>query len=238
MRLEACSLVDRHRAHFYAARQGVADYELMSTPAHWDAAYGRRATEDLGWYEPVPSTLDLVRRYSGTTDRVIDVGGGDSGLARELVALGYGHITILDVSNEALKRSRTRLAFAAQRADWVEADVTDWIPTSTWDVWHDRAVFHFLTTGTSREAYKRAARKALVPGGRLIVATFSPDGPKQCAGLPVERYDTETLVETFEPEFQAIEVAPLPPRDTSVGDQRPYVAAVLRPRVGIRTSYV
>ncbi len=208
----------------------------MSNKAHWDAVYGRKATEDLGWYEPVPSTLDLVRRHSGTTDRVIDVGGGDSGLARELVASDYRHITILDVSEEALERSRSRLAYAAERTDWVEADVTNWEPTSTWDLWHDRAVFHFLTTSTSRRAYKLVARKALVPGGRLIVATFGPAGPEQCAGLPVQRYDPDALVEAFEPDFQAIEVAPLQPRDASVGDQRPYIAAVFQARPGARTS--
>ena len=198
----------------------------MSGQAHWDAVYGDRATEDLGWYEPVPSTLDLVYEHSDPTDRVVDVGGGDSGLARELIASGYEHITVLDVSEEALDRSRSRLEFADRQAAWLQVDVTDWEPTSTWDLWHDRAVFHFLTTSRTRQAYKSAAYKALDPDGRLIVAVFSHDGPEQCAGLPVERYDAEQLVSIFEPEFHAIEVNPLKPRNMSAGDQRPYIAAV------------
>ena len=200
----------------------------MSGQAHWDAVYGDRATEDLGWYEPVPSTLDLVYEHSDLTDRVVDVGAGDSGLARELIASGYERVTVLDVSEEALDRSRSRLEFADRQAAWLQVDVTDWEPTSTWDLWHDRAVFHFLTTSRTRQAYKSAAYKALDPGGRLIVATFSLDGPKQCAGLPVERYDAAQLVSIFEPEFYTIEIKLLKPRNSSVGDQRPYIAAVFK----------
>jgi len=201
----------------------------MSTQSHWDSIYGGRMSEELGWYEPVPATLDLVRRHSRPGDSVIDVGAGDSGLADELFRLGYTDITLLDISEVALERSRTRWKGHGHQPSWIQADVTTWAPRRRWDLWHDRAAFHFLTDDEDRAAYRATARAALVDRGRLIVAAFGPDGPTSCAGLPVERYDPDGLVAAFGPEFSPVEVVDLPPPDRSVGDQRPYLAAVLRP---------
>jgi SAM-dependent methyltransferase len=200
----------------------------VSAQAHWDSVYHGRAPEELGWYEPEPSTLDLVVRNSCPAEGIIDIGAGESGLASGLLELGYHDVTLLDLSETALERARSRLGSAAQRVTMIRADVTDWQPTRTWNLWHDRAVFHFLTSDASREAYKSAALQALASLGRLIIATFSPEGPQQCAGLPVEGYDAETLVAIFAPELEPIEVVQLKPRHESLGDRRPYLAAVLR----------
>jgi SAM-dependent methyltransferase len=201
----------------------------VGSAAHWDSIYRSRATEDLGWYEPRPSTLDLVLRFSRPSDSVIDVGSGDGRMVDDLLAGGYESITALDLSAAALDRARSRLGPAARNVTWVHADVTTWTPERQWDVWHDRAVFHFLIGAGDREAYKRAALRSLAPGGRLIVATFAQDGPERCAGLPVERYDVGGLAGVFGPEFRLVEDRALR-RTTGAGDARPYVAAVFERR--------
>jgi ubiquinone/menaquinone biosynthesis C-methylase UbiE len=198
-----------------------------SRQRHWDTVYSGGPTEERGWYEPTPSTLDLVFRHSDPTDGVIDIGAGDSALPSMLLGKGYQDITMLDVSDVALERSRRRLGGHGSTVSWVRADVTEWVPDRTWDVWHDRAVFHFLIDEADRKAYLNVARTAVVPGGRLIVATFSPDGPDRCAGLPVRRHSGEDLVAAFSPDFEPVEVVDIEPAST-IGDRRPYVAAVLR----------
>lgn len=197
---------------------------------HWDTVYSGGPTEERGWYEPTPSTLDLLIRHSNPTEAVIDIGAGDSALPSMLLDKGYADIAMLDVSDVALERSGRRLGERGTAVALIRADVTDWGPDRTWDVWHDRAVFHFLTEQADREAYVAAARSALVIGGRLIVATFSLDGPDRCAGLPVRRYSGEEVVATFAPWFEPVEVMDVEPA-SAVGDQRPYIAAVFR-RVG------
>lgn len=199
----------------------------MSSTSHWEAIYHGRATEDLGWYEPRPSTLGLVLRFSDPADAVIDIGGGDSRLADELLDDGYQHITVLDLSETALGRARFRLGSAAEDLNWICADVTRWTPPRRWDVWHDRAVFHFLIDEEEQQAYKAAAFEAMHVGGTLIVATFAPDGPAQCAGLPVKRYDADELAALFAPEFRLLEHQHLRANPASVGDTRPYIVVVL-----------
>ena len=202
----------------------------VSSSTHWDAVYRGGATEDLGWYEPRPSTLDLVLRFSEPADAVIDVGAGDGRLVDELLHVGYEQITVLDLSETALERARSRLGPVAGNVSWIHADVTVWTPRRRWDLWHDRAVFHFLVHDDDRQAYKAAALASLSAGGRMIVATFSPDGPEHCAGLPVQRYDAEALAAVFAPEFRLIEHHRLHASATGVGDTRPYIAVVLEVR--------
>jgi len=197
--------------------------------AHWDEVYARGPTEDLGWYEPEPSTLGLVTAHSTPDDSVIDVGGGDNRLVDALLGLGYGDVTVLDLSEVALGRARARLGVDARAVDFLHADVTEFAPGRTWDLWHDRAVFHFLVTEARREAYRSAALRAIAPAGRLVVATFSSEGPDQCAGLPVCRYDLDSLPAAFAPEFAPVGVGRLAPGRSAGGDRRPYVAAVLTP---------
>lgn len=198
----------------------------MSEVAHWNDVYGARPSEHLGWYEPVPATLDLVLEHSNVDDPVLDVGAGDSRLIDQLIAAGYRDLTLLDLSEVALERAGARLGSAAVDVAMVAADVTTWSPPRTWALWHDRAVFHFLVDAEDRAAYRRTAAAALAPGGRLVVATFGPDGPERCAGLPVRRYDVDDLAEALAPEFRPIGASPLRPRDPAIGDQRPYIGGV------------
>ena len=201
----------------------------MTSEEHWNAVYGRRPTVELGWYEPDPSTLGLVIAQSTPGDSVIDVGGGDSRLVDALLDRGYGDVTVLDLSEVALERARGRLGARGQTVDWIHADVTGFAPERTWAMWHDRAVFHFLVTSEQRDAYRAAALRVIAPGGRLVVSTFSSEGPEQCAGLPVCRYDVDSLPAALAPEFELVTVGPLAAGPSAEGDQRPYIGAVLTP---------
>lgn len=202
----------------------------MADAEHWNTIYRTRATEDLGWYEPSPSTLDLVLGCSAPTDPVIDIGGGDSRMVDELLTVGYDDVTVLDLSAAALARSQRRLGADNEHALWVRADITEWEPPRTWALWHDRAVFHFFTDEGDRRRYAETAHRALDPGGHVVIAAFAPDGPDQCAGLPVERYDEDGLAEIFAPGFDLVEHTRLLGPTAGAGDRRPYVAVVMRRR--------
>jgi SAM-dependent methyltransferase len=166
---------------------------------HWNTVYGARNEEALTWYEerPAPS-LELIKAHARPGDAIIDVGGGASRLADALVAEDYGPVTVLDVSQAALEASRARLGEAGERVTWIAADITAWTPAATYALWHDRAVFHFLTDARDRAAYVAAMNAALPPGGTAIIATFAEDGPETCSGLPVVRYSPETLAKTLD----------------------------------------
>jgi ubiquinone/menaquinone biosynthesis C-methylase UbiE len=205
----------------------MAPEVVTMSEEHWDSIYIQRRPEDLAWHEPLPSTLSLVTAFSDPTDRVIDVGGGTSTLAIELVRRGYEDVTILDISEQALGASRTAMWQHTGAVHWVHADLLEFRPDRNWQLWHDRAVFHFLTEPAQRDAYRNAAATTVAPGGTLIVATFAPDGPEMCAGLPVRRYTISALAAEFVPEFELVEGNELTPPSAD-GDQRPYVAVVMR----------
>lgn len=200
----------------------------MDSQEYWDNIYRTRSTESLGWYEPLPSTLALVQRFSSPSDPVIDIGGGDSRMVDELIRAGYSDLTVLDVSESALARARSRLGSTGRSVNWIRSDVTRWEPTRTWALWHDRAVFHFLTAEEDRSAYVDMAGRALAPGAHLVVSAFTLDGPEQCAGLPVERYDADGLVAAFGPGFTVVEHTTGHGEDAGVGDCRPYVGVAMR----------
>jgi SAM-dependent methyltransferase len=139
---------------------------------------------------------------------VLDIGAGDSRLVDHLILLGLDCIAVLDVSGAALQRARTRIGSNSERVEWIEADVTgDWLWKSV-DIWHDRAVFHFLTDPDDRARYRAHLKSTLRPGGSAIIATFAPDGPERCSGLPVVRYSSDTLARELGADFTLIESLP------------------------------
>ena len=166
---------------------------------HWDAVYAASAPEALTWFEEVPAvSLALIRRYGATEAPVIDVGGGASHLPDALLAEGFDAVTVLDLSPAALEVSKARLGAAASRVRWVAGDVTRWTPDRAYGLWHDRAVFHFLTDPSAQDAYVDVMRHALAPGGHAIIATFAEDGPERCSNLPVQRYSPDALADRLE----------------------------------------
>jgi len=162
--------------------------------SHWQGVYEAKAADAVSWFQPSPeSSLRMIGASRLTAPgRVLDVGGGASTLVDNLLQQGF-EVTVLDIADAALEVSRQRLGEAARAVDWQVADITTWKPAGRFDLWHDRAVFHFLTTQPEREAYKVALRTGLKPGGWLVMATFAEDGPEKCSGLAVQRYSAESL---------------------------------------------
>lgn len=181
--------------------------EAPDAKTHWDGVYGRVAHDAVSWYRPhLETSLRLIQSAAGPDASIIDVGGGHSTLVDDLVQRGYRNVTVLDVSEVALSRSRQRLGQTAESVTWRVGNIlTASLPQSYYDVWHDRAVFHFLRNPQQRIDYARNVERALRPGGHLVMATFGPQGPMKCSGLEVCRYDAESLAEIFGPRFQLIE---------------------------------
>ena len=181
---------------------------MSGTSAHWEDVYGAKAVTDLSWFESEPTvSLDMIGRFAGPGASVIDIGAGASLLADRLIARGHTDVAVLDVSSKALETVRDRFAGAHDSPQFVVADVTTWQPPRTWDVWHDRAVFHFMVTQEMRDGYVRAMAAAVRPGGHAIVATFSPEGPEQCSGIPVVRHSADDLAARFSGAFDLVEHA-------------------------------
>jgi SAM-dependent methyltransferase len=172
----------------------------MTSKNHWETVYATKAPESLSWYQAhADDSLRLLQAAGLPLDAaIIDVGGGASTLVDDLLNLGYQRITVLDLSGTALAVARERLGARAAAVQWLEDDIlTANLPDYAYDVWHDRAVFHFLTGLADQQAYVRAVLQALKPGGTLLLATFAVDGPTTCSGLPVVRYSPERLQETL-----------------------------------------
>lgn len=166
---------------------------------HWDDVYGARSENALTWFEATPAvSLDLVREHLQPGEAFIDIGVGASRLVDVLLDEGFGPLTVLDLSAAALAVSRQRLGPRADDVAWIEADITTWQPKRDYAVWHDRAVFHFLTAAEGRAGYARALAQVLRPGGTAIIATFADDGPEMCSGLPVVRYAPEALAQELD----------------------------------------
>lgn len=165
----------------------------MSTPFlknHWEQVYTEKHSDEVSWYQKKPErSIQIIQSISTTNDRIIDVGGGTSFLVDDLLALGYLHLAVLDISHQALEQVESRLGEKAGQVEWYVNDITQFTPPHQYDVWHDRAVFHFLTESDSRTAYMNRLKQTIVPGGYFIIATFSKDGPIQCSGLDIVQYD-------------------------------------------------
>ncbi len=174
---------------------------------HWDSAYRTKGERGVSWFEESPGiSLDLIHAAGVKADAsIIDIGGGTSRLVDALLDEGFEAVTVLDLSNEALARSKARLGARSDKVRWVVADVTTWEPAQTYDVWHDRATFHFLIEEKDRAAYAARVSKAVRPGGHVIIGTFALDGPERCSGLPVLRHDAASLGQMLGPSFELIE---------------------------------
>jgi SAM-dependent methyltransferase len=171
----------------------------MQSKEHWEHVYSTKAVDAVSWFqEHAEASLQLIEGAVPLNAAIVDVGGGASTLVDDLLARGYTNLTVLDISAAALRAAQDRLGSRASLVRWVEADITKVeLPPRHYDVWHDRAVFHFLTDAQDRHAYVGALLHAVKPGGHVIVATFAEDGPTQCSGLPVRRYSAEELHSEF-----------------------------------------
>lgn len=179
----------------------------VDTKAHWERVHEENADEDVSWHQASPEpSLRLVRACAPPPEAsVLDVGGGISRLVDALLDAGYRDVGVLDLSGAALQRSRERLGKRAESVAWFEADVTRFETPRRYDVWHDRAVLHFLTRPEDQQAYVRALERALAPGGHVVLGTFAPEGPEQCSGLPVARHDAASLAALLGDGFALVE---------------------------------
>lgn len=177
----------------------------MDRRAHWDVVFKTQG-ENVSWHESLPTLSLQMLESAGLTSEtcVVDVGGGDSYLVDVLVARGLDCVAVLDVSHEALARARARVGARAQLT-WIEADVTGSWSLKPMDIWHDRAVLHFLTSPAERARYRARLCETLKPEGSAIIATFAPNGPETCSGLPVVRYSPESLANELGPQFHLVE---------------------------------
>lgn len=171
---------------------------------HWRQVYTDKQPEAVSWFQPAPeqSLLALDRFGATPSQSLIDIGGGASTLVDALLARGWRDLTVLDIAAEALAAAQLRLGEGGAAVTWEVADITDWQSPRQYNIWHDRAVFHFLTEPQQRAAYLRALGAGLEQGGLAIFATFALDGPEKCSGLTVERYDADKLARTLGPEFR------------------------------------
>jgi 2-polyprenyl-3-methyl-5-hydroxy-6-metoxy-1,4-benzoquinol methylase len=180
----------------------------MDVRTHWEKIYTTKASDQVSWYRPhLETSLALIMRsISDRAASIIDVGGGESTLVDDLFEQGFRNITVLDVSHAAIDVNKTRLGEKAGGIHWIVADITRVkLEPKAYDVWHDRAVFHFLTAQEQRAAYVRQVARAVKPGGHVIVSTFGPEGPTKCSGLDVVRYDADTLHDEFGVRFRLVE---------------------------------
>lgn len=175
----------------------------VSREQHWQEVYSTKGEDEVSWFQDRPQTsLDLIAQTGLTPDAsLIDIGGGASRLVDALLAADWRDIAVLDIAGAALAKARERLGPQGAGVDWIVADITQWRPQRRYDLWHDRAVFHFLTDAADRAAYKAALRAAVAPGGHVVIGSFAPDGPERCSGLPVQRYSPDSLQAELGPDF-------------------------------------
>lgn len=173
---------------------------------HWETIYQTKELNEVSWYQPNPETsLQFFQQLEiPVTAKIIDIGGGDSFLTDHLLDLGYQDLSVLDVSETAIERAKQRLGERAKDVKWIVSDVSDFQPTTSYDCWHDRAAFHFLTKDVEVEKYVQMASKAITPNGKMIIGTFSEQGPKKCSGIDIRQYSETTMTDLFSRYFQKI----------------------------------
>jgi SAM-dependent methyltransferase len=179
----------------------------MDTKTHWERIFATKIPDQVSWYRPhLETSLALIKRSaSDSLTPIIDVGGGESTLVDDLLARGFENVTVLDISEVAIAATRKRLGSAAGKVRWIVADITQAnLESRAYSVWHDRAVFHFLTGAQQRTAYVRQVARSVKLGGHVIVGTFGPEGPTKCSGLDVIRYDADSLHDEFGAKFRLV----------------------------------
>ncbi len=179
----------------------------LDKKTHWQNVYRRKESTEVSWFQTRPAlSLELIANCGADTSAaIIDIGGGASLLVDHLLVRGHTDVTVLDISAAALQKSKHRLGTAAAKVCWIESDITHFSPDRQYAVWHDRAVFHFLTEVEDRQHYVDTLKNALAAGGHLVLAAFSLDGPEQCSGLPIVQYNTAKLLGELGPDFRLVE---------------------------------
>ena len=180
----------------------------LNRQAHWQRVYKEKDENQVSWFQERPTiSLELIEAAGlDRSSAIIEIGGGASRLVDVLGETGYRDLTVLDVSESAVSIAKMRLGERAGMVNWIVADVTQWKPARSYDLWHDRAAFHFLTEASDRAAYIDRLTKAVQPGGHAIIGTFALDGPERCSGLPVVRYDAAQLSATLTPSFALVDM--------------------------------
>ncbi|NNC96271.1 MAG: class I SAM-dependent methyltransferase [Chitinophagales bacterium] len=179
----------------------------MERKEHWENIYNTKEHKDVSWFETTPQTsLDLIQKFKLPLDAyIIDIGGGDSFLVDHLLELGYLNVSVLDISEAALERAQARLGEKAEEVTWIISDVSSFSPERHYDLWHDRAAFHFLTDEYEISNYLKTADRALKEDGKLLVGTFSKKGPTKCSGIEIKQYSESSMTDRFSDYFEKIE---------------------------------
>ncbi|HAT4425625.1 class I SAM-dependent methyltransferase [Legionella pneumophila serogroup 1] len=173
-----------------------------NTKIHWESIYTEKLPQNVSWYQQEPTiSLKIIRCFSDKNARIIDVGGGASILVDHLLKSGYSNLAVLDISGQAIEHVKNRLSDQATTIEWFEKDITAFIPPHTYDIWHDRAVFHFLTDIKSRQLYVNVLKNTVKSGSHIIIATFAKDGPQKCSGLDIVQYDNPSIQHELGNEF-------------------------------------
>ncbi len=180
--------------------------EKFNNKTHWENIYSTKELTDISWFQPVPETsLEFLAQFKlPKTAKIIDVGGGDSLLVDHLIEQGYSNITVLDISEVALERAKARLGDKAELVKWIVSDASTFVPVETYDFWHDRAVFHFLTEEKDIENYMKVLAKGVKVDGILIMGTFSEVGPTKCSGIPIKQYSEKSITDRLTALFDKI----------------------------------
>lgn len=180
--------------------------ENFDRKKHWENIYQTKDLKEVSWFQPTPETsLDFFKQlHVPTTAKIIDIGGGDSFLVDHLLKLGYQDISVLDISEEAINRAKQRLGDQAKKVQWIVADVATFKPTMTYDLWHDRATFHFLTNEKEISNYLGTAEQHINARGFLVMGTFSEQGPTKCSGIPIKQYSETTMTDRLQKFFEKI----------------------------------
>lgn len=174
----------------------------MERREHWETVYRTKDEDDVSWFQERPAmSLSLIEKCGARDAKILDVGGGASRLVDGLLDAGYTHVAVLDIAEAALAKARERLGERATGVRWIATDLLAWTPDDVFDVWHDRAVFHFMVRDEDRAAYLVTLRRALRIGGQAIIATFAENGPERCSGLPIQRWEPEALARELGPDF-------------------------------------